>query len=118
MNQLLQVKLRFSNESNSQRPNGRNLRMHAETSIEKIDDNTYLVLGNTSIQEINRELDLDIERNDQYNSIAGLIAYHLEYIPEIDEVIELKEYGISLKIIRKDKNRIVKVELSKIINDN
>ena len=86
--------------------------------IEKIDDNTYLVLGNTSIQEINRELDLDIERNEQYNSIAGLIAYHLEYIPEIDEVIELKEYGISLKIIRKDKNRIVKVELSKIINDN
>lgn len=86
--------------------------------IEKIDDNTYLVLGNTSIQEINRELDLDIERNDQYNSIAGLIAYHLEYIPEIDEVIDLKDYGISLKIIRKDKNRIVKVELSKIINDN
>lgn len=38
MNQLLQVKLRFSNESNSQRPNGRNLRMHAETSSEKIDD--------------------------------------------------------------------------------
>lgn len=86
--------------------------------IEKIDDNTYLVLGNTSIQEINRELDLDIERNEQYNSIAGLIAYHLEYIPEIDEVIDLKDYGISLKIIRKDKNRIVKVELSKIINDN
>ena len=86
--------------------------------IEKIDDNTYLVLGNTSIQEINRELDLDIERNEQYNSIAGLIAYHLEYIPEIDEVIDLKDYGISLKIIRKDKNRIVKVELSKIINVN
>ena len=37
MNQLLQVKLRFSNESNSQRPNGRNLRVHAETSVEKID---------------------------------------------------------------------------------
>lgn len=37
MNQLLQVKLRFTNESNSQRPNGRNLRAHAETSVEKID---------------------------------------------------------------------------------
>ena len=86
--------------------------------IEKIDDNTYLVLGNTSIQEVNRELDLDIERNDQYNSIAGLISYHLEYIPEVDEVITLDQYGISLKIIRKDKNRIVKIELYKIINDN
>ena len=37
MNQLLQVKLRFANESNTQRPNGRNLRAHAETSVEKID---------------------------------------------------------------------------------
>ena len=37
MNQLLQVKLRFSNETNSQRPGGRNLRKYAETSVEKID---------------------------------------------------------------------------------
>ena len=37
MNQLLQVKLRFTSESNSQRPNGRNLRANAEVSIEKID---------------------------------------------------------------------------------
>ncbi len=37
MNRLLQVKLRFSKESNDQRPKGRNLRSHAYTSIEKID---------------------------------------------------------------------------------
>lgn len=37
MNPLLQVKLRFSNEPNTQRPNSRNLRSTAETSTEKID---------------------------------------------------------------------------------
>lgn len=36
MNSLLQVKLRFSNEHNESKPNGRNLRSHAETSSEKI----------------------------------------------------------------------------------
>lgn len=37
MNKILQVKLKFSNEKNNQRPNTRNLRAHAETSIERID---------------------------------------------------------------------------------
>lgn len=37
MNKLLQVKLRFANEANSQRPSARNLRVHAGTSVEKID---------------------------------------------------------------------------------
>lgn len=36
MNKILKVKLRFSNEKNSQSPKGRNLRAHAETTTEKI----------------------------------------------------------------------------------
>ena len=36
MNKILKVKLRFSNEKNSQSPQGRNLRAHAETTTEKI----------------------------------------------------------------------------------
>lgn len=38
MNSILQVKLNFSNEQNTQRPNGKNLRTHAEVSSDKIDD--------------------------------------------------------------------------------
>lgn len=37
MNKILQVKLKFSNEKNNQRPSARNLRVHAETSIDKVD---------------------------------------------------------------------------------
>jgi hypothetical protein len=37
MNPILQVKLRFANENNPQRPMGRNLRSGAETTTEKID---------------------------------------------------------------------------------
>lgn len=37
MNPILQVKLRFNKESNSQRPNARNLRKNFVTTVEKID---------------------------------------------------------------------------------
>ena len=37
MNSILQVKLRFRKENNSQRPNARNLRKNSETTVEKID---------------------------------------------------------------------------------
>ncbi len=37
MNHLLQVKLRFSNENNPQKPGGRNLKTAAFTSVEKVD---------------------------------------------------------------------------------
>lgn len=37
MNPILQVKLRFSNEANTNRPGARNLRKKAETTVEKID---------------------------------------------------------------------------------
>ncbi len=38
MNPLLQVKLRFTGEKNNQKPNARNLRSKAETSVEKIEE--------------------------------------------------------------------------------
>ncbi len=37
MNSILQVKLSFANEKNNQRPNGKNLRSHAEVSSDKMD---------------------------------------------------------------------------------
>lgn len=36
MNKVLQVKMRFSNENNTQQPKARNLKTHAETTTEKI----------------------------------------------------------------------------------
>ncbi|MFR1723599.1 S8 family peptidase [Emergencia timonensis] len=38
MNPILQVKLRFANEANTNRPGARNLRKKAETTVEKIDN--------------------------------------------------------------------------------
>ena len=41
MNPLLQVKLKFAHERNSQKPGPRNLKSHAEVSIARIDSLLY-----------------------------------------------------------------------------
>ena len=38
MNPILQLKLKFSNERNQSKPQGRNLSSKAETSVEKIEN--------------------------------------------------------------------------------
>ena len=68
MNPLLQVKLRFSKESNTQRPNGRNLRSAAETSVEAIDslseDLRAVLRYYRSTPKILKDILVDVHYND------------------------------------------------------
>lgn len=82
------------------------------SNITQVDENRYVVLGVTSIQELNRELDLDIEKEeDSYNSLAGLITYYLQKIPVRDDELFLEDYGIFVKVLEVNKNRIEKIEV-------
>lgn len=68
MNPILQVKLRFSDEPNTQKPGSRNLRAHAETSTEKIDaliENLRAVLRYyRSSPKILKNILIDVNYND------------------------------------------------------
>ena len=78
-------------------------------SITKCDDNSYIIEGSTSIQEINRELDLELKKNNEYNSIAGLITYNLERVANVNDEIILD--NITFKVLEVKNNRILKVKL-------
>ena len=87
-----------------------------EEVIIKQSDNTYLIDASIPLQDLNRELDLEIEKeDDSYSSLAGYITYKLETLPELKEEIELPEYNITLKIMEIENSSIKKVLL--IIND-
>lgn len=89
------------------------------SNIVQLDNERYIVLGITSIQELNRELDLEIEmENDSYNSLAGLITYYLQKIPQKNDELILQNYGISIKVLEVANNRIGKIELMILNNEN
>lgn len=71
MNPLLQVKLRFSSEKNSQFPKGRNLRANAEVTVEKID---ALIDSLNSVRRFyrdNHRITKNIMIDIQYNDIIA-----------------------------------------------
>lgn len=80
MNPILQVKLRFSNEANTNRPGARNLRRKAETTVEKIDKlcdelNAILRFYKSSPQFI-KDILIDVNYNDiiaKSNRIKALL---------------------------------------------
>ncbi|MCR4605927.1 MAG: hemolysin family protein [Eubacterium sp.] len=79
-----------------------------EDDIQKIADDRFIVLGSTSLDDIDETLDLGIE-SDDYDSIAGHVINLLEHFPEEGE--EAADEKAEYKVIEVDKNRIDKLEI-------
>lgn len=80
-----------------------------ETQIEKIDDYNYIVDATMPIQDINKELNIELKKDSDYSSLSGYIQNKLECIPNVDEVYYFEEDKISFKIINISNNRIKRV---------
>jgi len=83
-----------------------------EKLIKPVNDNTAKILGKVSIEDINEELDVQLEENDAYETISGLILYKLGKIPL--EGDELKIDNIVIKVKKVIENRIKEIELTKL----
>lgn len=79
-----------------------------EDSIQAINDNEYIVDGNTKLDDINEALGLNIN-SDDYDSIAGHIIYLLDHLPEEGETV-IGEHVI-YTVAAVDKNRVDKIHI-------
>lgn len=83
------------------------------TSIIKRYDNTYEIDASLPIQDINRELNLDIQvEKDLYTTLAGYITYTLGDIPDENQIMFVN--NLIITILEVINNRIIKVKLEKI----
>lgn len=87
---------------------------HDETIklIEKVDNTNYIVNASILIQDLNRELDIDIERSSEYNSLAGFIQNKLNHLAIKNDEINYNQY--KLKVIEVKKNRVTSVQITKM----
>lgn len=86
-------------------------------AIVKVSDNTYLIEASTPIQEVNRELNLELdEDNDNFDTLGGLVITLLDRIPDENEKVSIDYENITLNVKKMDANRIEKIEL--IIHTN
>jgi len=82
--------------------------------IEKVDDNAYLVRGQSRIQEVNEVLDYPLPEADDFDTMAGLMNFIFGKIPEQNETKEFGGYQFTIvKSTRKTVEFVKMVELLK-----
>lgn len=72
----------------------------------------FKILANTSIREINKKLNLDIEESDEAYNLSALIINRLGRIPEEKETFKI--LGFEFEILRKKGNDLLLVKMKRV----
>lgn len=79
--------------------------------VQKIGENSWLIDGSTSLEEINYQLDLQLEA-DGADRISGWVTAKMERIPHIGDLVEAQNCRVTVQRARR--NRILLVQLEKM----
>lgn len=77
--------------------------------VEQTADKTYHVIASATLDDINELLPHPLEKDDQYETLAGYLIMKFGKIPHVKEKITLENYEIS--ILKKNKRSLVLVQL-------
>ena len=82
-----------------------------EQEIVQKDDRTYLIAGQTSLDEVGEAIGYEFPDED-YETIAGLIISLLGHIPDEHESPEVEFRNMRLKVLEMDEKRISRIQLT------
>ena len=78
--------------------------------IKKLDDNTYLIDGLVTIDQINDKLDTDID-SENYDTISGFLIDELGYIPSEGDTKKIEYKNLVFELVSIKEKRIDKLKL-------
>ena len=86
----------------------------AEPHIEQLDGNTWAIIGNVDLYDIEQALDVDIGL-EEVDTFTGLVFNELDMVPgDGDQNIELDFKGLHIRITRVEDHQIVYAEVTKL----
>ena len=86
-----------------------------EPEIEKIEDNLWVVPGNTNLEDLSEELNIDLELPEEdYDTVGGLVISLLQAIPEDGEQFDVEGYGLHIHVEDIRDRRVEKAYISKL----
>ncbi len=83
--------------------------------FKKVDENTFIVDGKMSMEEINDDLELNLPTEEGVETISGFILSLLGSLPNENEWVRYKQYKFTVEKI--NRNRILKVRIEKAFSD-
>ncbi len=86
----------------------------AEPHVEQLDENTWAIIGNVDLYDIEHSLEVDIGM-EEVDTFTGLVFNELDMIPQDgDQNIELDFKGLHIQILRIEEHQIVYAKVTKL----
>jgi len=83
-----------------------------DEEIIRQDENTLIVDGMTSLDEISDELDIELPQDRDYDTIAGMVIDLLGRIPDEDEHPEITFSHMTFTVLEMEEKRIAKIKIT------
>jgi CBS domain containing-hemolysin-like protein len=83
--------------------------------VEKIGEQLFTVVASAPLDPINKLLPYPIEKNDQYETLAGYLILKFGRIPNTNEKIKSQHYEFT--VLKKSKNAVVLVQVRSLQNN-
>ncbi len=84
-----------------------------EEEIVKLSDNKWSVSGDTLIEDLNKETNLNIPESEDYDTVGGLVMSTLSTIPEDGKEFDLSVDGVKIHVLKIEDKRIQRVIIEK-----
>lgn len=77
--------------------------------VRKQGNNTYLIDGDVTIRDLNREFEWELPDDEDYSTIAGLIIHEAQTIPEVGQ--KFRFYGFGFDIVKRQRNQLTLIRV-------
>ena len=76
---------------------------------QQIDETTFMLLGRSYVEDVNKQFNLSLPQSDEYETIAGLLLDYLEEIPKQDDIIKINDYHFTINTVNRTAIQEVKL---------
>ncbi|MBU0764135.1 MAG: hemolysin family protein [Bacteroidetes bacterium] len=83
-----------------------------ELAERKISDHEYILSGRIEIDYLNEKYDLNLPESEDYETIAGLILYHHNNLPDNSEEIQIENFRFVILNVSNTRIELVKLKIS------
>jgi CBS domain containing-hemolysin-like protein len=81
-----------------------------DLQISSVGENEYILSGRLEIDNVNEKLNLELPKTDDFETLAGLILFHYENLPKVNDIIDIGKF--KFKILKATENKIELVKLT------
>lgn len=78
-------------------------------------DGTYLIEGKVTLRDLNRDLGWDLADDEGYSTLAGLLLFCAQRIPNVGQVFRFD--GFKFEIVRRQRNQLALIRVTKLPAD-